>query len=430
MRLIYQVVFLLVSTLAVAQQPVLLDTLKTKQKVILKNKYNLRKIDFFAQIDRSQSGGEAKEIKSIFEESYKDIHAKIDKNELLYDSPLNVYLDELTASIQKENPEIPKNLSILVSRENKANAFNKGEGTIIINNYLFNTLENEDQLVYVLCHEMAHQSLNHVVESVRKYVNTNNSVELKAKTKELKKQKYRKKTNAENLLKELAYQNSAESRKREIQADSLGYVFYSRLQRDPQQVVEVLTRLRDSDKERDSLTLKDYAKIFESFQLTTKEKWFKMDSFEDYYYQKNTKFNTDSLRTHPNCDVRIDRLTQIAPEIQTVVSNTVVTNNESESFVKWKQSVVYQSIQNEFFLKRYGNSLYEALKLYNRKPDEQLRQWIAINFKKLYEAKKAYQLNRYVSQVNIVENTHSYNLFSTFLFNLDLADLEIICESI
>lgn len=431
MKIIYLLTTLIFSSLVFAQQPpVLLDTLKSKQKMILKNRYNQRKTEFFAQLDRGQNGEDIKEIKNIFEESYKDVFEKIEKNELLYDSPLNLYLDKLTASIQKENPEIPRNLSILVSRKNEANAYNRGEGTIVINNSLLNAVDNEDQLVYVLCHEMAHQTLNHVLESVKKYVKTNNSTELKSKTKQVKKQRYSRKTSAENLLKELAYKNSAVNRAKEIQADSLGYVFYSRLNRNPKQVVRILENLRDSDKESDSLIVDDYKRIFDSFKLSTKERWFKMESFDEYHYQKNTKFNTDSLRTHPNCDVRIEKLTRIAPELETEAISVEFKNLDSESFLKWKQSAVYQNIQNEYFLKNYGNSLYEALKLYNRKPDDQLKKWISLNFKKLYEAKKAYRLNKYVSQVSVVEYTDSYNLFSTFIFNLGLEDLEIINKSL
>lgn len=430
MKSIYLLIALLVSTVVCAQQPILLDTLATKEKEYLKNQYNKRKLVFFNQIDRTQDKEEVKEIKAIFEESYKTILHEIDQNTVLYDSPLNHYLNELTASIQKENPEISKDLSVLVSRKYNANAYNRGEGTIVVNNYLLDALDHEDQLVYILCHEMAHQTLDHVLGSVVKHVRANKSEELRSKTKQVKRQKYSRKTSAENLLLELSYKNSAANRAKEVQADSLGYVFYARLNRDPHQVANVLEKLRDSDKESDSLTVKDYIKIFDSFQLTTKERWFKMDSFEDYYYQKNTKFNTDSLRTHPNCDVRIERLAEVAPEIKDATLKETTQNSSTTAFMRWKESAVYQNIQNEYFAKHYGNSLYEALKLYNRKPDELLRKWIAMNFKKLYEAKKAYQLNRYVSQVNIIEHTDSYNLFSTFIFNLDLSDLEIIYKTI
>ncbi|TDS65101.1 M48 family metalloprotease [Myroides indicus] len=426
MKSIYIIILFLISINISAQEIILLDTLHLQDKKKLKDKYNERKSLFLSQLNHIHDKKEVKEIKAIFEENYKDINNKIDRNELIFDSPLNNYLNDLGVSIQKENPEIPKNISILISREYSINAFNRGEGTIIVNNYLLNALDHEDQLVYILCHEMAHQTLNHVLESVTKHVQSNNSLELKKQTKQLKKQKYNQKTKAENLLMEIAYKNSAINRAKELQADSLGYVFYSRLNRDPYQVVKTLEILRDSDKEGDSITIKDYEKLFTSFKLQTKEQWFKMESFDQYNYQKNTKFNTDSLSTHPNCDIRIEKLVNHSPEIKKTIQQLAPS---SDTFLKWQKSAVYQNIQNEYFAKNYGNSLYEALKLYNRKPDPLLKKWIGLNFIKLYEAKKSYELNKYISQVNIAKYTHSYNLFSTFIFNLTLSDLETICKS-
>ena len=118
MKSIYLLIALLVSTVVCAQQPILLDTLATKEKEYLKNQYNKRKLVFFNQIDRTQDKEEVKEIKAIFEESYKTILHEIDQNTVLYDSPLNHYLNELTASIQKENPEINVfSMPIIAARE-------------------------------------------------------------------------------------------------------------------------------------------------------------------------------------------------------------------------------------------------------------------------------------------------------------------------
>nr|WP_255555281.1 M48 family metalloprotease [Flavobacterium sp. NKUCC04_CG] len=430
MKFAYLLFFTCCYTLVCAQQPTLIDTLSPVQKSILKADYNKRKTVFFAQLNESLNKKQSKEIKSVFEESYKEIQQKIDQNKILYGTPFNDYLNTLAKTIQQENPEIPKNLSLLVSIESQTNAHNRGEGTIVIYNYLLNALDNEDQLVYILCHEMAHQTLDHVLKSVTKYVQSNNSEELIAKTKKLKKQKYSRKTSAENLLKEIIYNNSAESRKRETQADSLGYIFYSRLNRNPHQVTRSLEKLRDSDIESDSLTPQDYTKILESFQVQIKDKWFKMERFDQYHYQKNTRFNTDSLRSHPNIDVRIEQLISLAPEIKGYEQVATLKTSSSEEFILWQQSAIYQNIQNEYILKNYGNSLYEALKLYNRKPNDQVKNWIGLNLQKIYEAKQTYKLNKFVSQVNVAKYTHSYNLFSSFIFNLSLSDLESIYKSI
>jgi Zn-dependent protease with chaperone function len=408
-----------------SQKPVLLDTLTTSQKVELKENYIQKKKTFYALTEQLVEKKRFKQVKDIFDKEYEDIEKSINNNELLAKSPLNQYLYSLTAQIQKQNIDATQNISILVSREYQTNAWNTGEGTIIVNNYLLNDLNNEDQLVFIICHEIAHQALNHVLNSVLKYVDDNNSSELKSQTKAIRKQTYNRATQAENLLKEIAYKNSAEKRKNETQADSLGFIFYSKLGRNLSQSIEALKRLKYSDVESDSLTVSDYKRIFSALNINLKDEWFALESYDMYHYKQSTKFNTDSLRTHPNCDDRIARLVKTFPQIDTN-NKAGVLPADSKEFTQWRENAAYQNIYNEYLSEHYGNSLYEALKLYNRKPDDFLKKSIGLNFKKLYEAKKAYRLNRYVNQVNTNRYTDSYNLFCTFIFNLTIADLETL----
>jgi Zn-dependent protease with chaperone function len=425
--MLFFVLCLCCTTTIWGQKPTLIDTLSLKQKKELKEKYITQKKLFYYELGQTYQPKELEEITTIFDENYAAIEKRIEKNELLINSPFNTYLNDLVSQIRSKNPEIPKKLTVLASREYEANAYNLGEGTIIVNQYLLETFDNEDQLVFTLCHEIAHQKLQHVLNSIHKHITLNNSEDIKKKTKELKKQKYKRKINASNLLLELKYKNSETSRAKEIEADSLGYIYYSKLDRSPQQVAKALQNLRDSDKEKDSLTIKDYETIFASFNTPVKSKWFEMESFDLYHYQKNNKFNTDSLRTHPNCDIRIDMLSRIDATIKNTDSAQTLT--KSAEFTQWKESAVYQKILNEYLMQHYGNSLYEALKQYKSTPNEMLKNWIAANFKKLYEAKKSYQLNRYVSQVNVNKYTSSYNLFSTFIYNIDLTDLELLSRN-
>ncbi|MDR2223054.1 MAG: M48 family metalloprotease [Flavobacteriaceae bacterium] len=426
--LLFFVLYLCGTTALWGQKPVLIDTLSLSQKKELQDKYTTQKKEFYTVLGQKYKSKELKEIKNYFDENYATIEKRIEKNELLENSPFNTYLNNLVNQIQAKNPEIPKDLTILASREYETNAYNLGEGTIIVNQYLLETLDNEDQLVFTLCHEIAHQKMQHVLNAIYEQITLNNSKELKKKTKALKKQRYKQKISADDLLTELKYKKSETSRIKEMQADSLGYIYYSKLGRSPEQVARTLENLRDSDKEKDSLLVKDYKTIFASLKIPFKDKWFEMENFDLYHYQKNNKFNTDSLRTHPNCDIRIDMLNKIDTKVKSNSIKKVV--GKSPEFTQWKESAVYQNILNEYMMKHYGNSLYEALKQYKSTPNELLKKWIAANFKKLYEAKKSYTLNRYVSQVNVSKYTNSYNQFSSFIYNISLEDLESISTKI
>ena len=57
----------------------------------------------------------------------------------------------------------------MLSKDGNANAYNTGDGTVVIHFGLFLTLENEDELVFVIAHEIGHQYLNHVKTEIETY---------------------------------------------------------------------------------------------------------------------------------------------------------------------------------------------------------------------------------------------------------------------
>ncbi|MCL1867513.1 MAG: M48 family metalloprotease [Paludibacter sp.] len=417
---------LFVNLLLAAQTPVVIDTLNAEQKTALKEEYKLHKESFLKNLQIDGSKKELKQIKEIFNNHFDDFEKIIDKNCIVSQSPFNQYLIKLFEEIRAQNSEIPSDVKLLVSRAFAENAAVSGDGLFQFNQSLLKCIDNEDQLVYIICHEMAHRVLNHSITGMLAYLRKDSSKELKNNVKEIKRQQYGKQTDAENLLKELAYASSRTNRYNEMQADSLGYIFYVKLSKNRQQPVAVMEKMRDSDNERDSLTINDYQKLFADASLNFNEKWFDMGDYGKYHYRESTKFNTDSLRTHPNMNQRIEMLEKEFPQYLDSADNAPVT--VSAEFTKWKENVDYQAVYNLFAGEKYGSSLYEALKLYNRQPLPFLKEYISKSFEKLAEAKQKYRLNRYVSQVNVHEYTDSYNLFCTFINNLTVNELKTFAE--
>jgi Zn-dependent protease with chaperone function len=420
MRKLAILLFLFVNYCVSAQNLMLTDTLTTAQKKDLSRFYENKKNDFLKNLSVPETNKkELQEIKMRFKTIFEDFDEAFKKNKLIDYKPINEYFNQLLAEIKKANPEIP-DIHILVSTAFHPNAYNTGEGTVVIDNYLLACLDSESQLLFILCHEIAHQTLQHGIYSTLREIRHDNSNELKKQTKNIKKQKYNRNSQAENLLKDIAYKNSSESRKDELQADSLGFVYFSGLKRDNQQIVRALESLRAADNEPDSLTIMDYQRLFADKRLNFDEKWFDMGDYSMYHYKKTNKYNTDSLRTHPNISERIAALPVTSNPEGTKFAETSV----SDEFTPWHESAMTQNVYNEYIAEHYGNSLYEALKLYNRQPTPFLKEMIGKNFKKLYEAQKAYRLNRYVSQINVNDNTTSYNIFCAFINHLKLSELE------
>ena len=90
---------------------------------------------------------------------------------------------------------------------------------------------------------------------------------------------------------------------------------------------------------------------------------------------------------------------------------------------------IQSKVENLFYLNEYGLSVY--LILYRLQHDidvDYCKAWLGINFKALYEAKKNYQLNRYLDRVVPKEQSESYQQFLNFMWNLKLSELKEISE--
>src|SRR5437868_6320516 len=136
----------------------------------------------------SVKGENKKYIVQLYRERYKYLESLFDNNQLIYNAALNDYLMGLITQITDANPQL-KNLAtrFLFSRSFIPNAFSLGEGTIVFNMGLFYKLSNESQLIFVLCHELAHLYLDHGNKSISQYVNVVYSDDFQQELKDIKK---------------------------------------------------------------------------------------------------------------------------------------------------------------------------------------------------------------------------------------------------
>jgi hypothetical protein len=82
-----------------------------------------------------------------------------------------------------------------------------------------------------------------------------------------------------------------------------------------------------------------------------------------------------------------------------------------------------------YYVNEYGLSIYLILKRLETTPDDSYyKKWLGINFEALYDAKKKYQLNRYVDRVVPKEQSKSYKQFLNFIWNLNLNEIKTIAN--
>lgn len=405
------------------QSFVAIDTLSSECSNALGQEYQKK----FESINKSialKKAGEKKLIKELYSEMQQEFLEKIKQKEFICNNDLGNYLKGLMDEVLTKNNINAQDYKILLSKDSEINAYNTGDGTIVINYGLFLTVENEDELVFIISHEIGHQFLNHVKNGIEAYVKLSRSESIIAKTKEIQRQKYGKATKATNLIKNLIYENYEKRRRKEIEADSIGIVFYGKTLRNPKAAVNILAKLDLSDIERDSLTVADYKFIFEKNGFTVKQKYFNEEKSLFSKYDKLKGIDVDSLKSHPDCAARIQL---IEKKLEAKFSETY---SNPKVFSEIKRNSIYQNLYNLYSSQQYGISLYESLKLYKKQSDDPvLQKIIHLNLLKIYESRINYTINRYVPAHDNLYNTASLNRFVSYLNNIKISDFETIINN-
>ena len=398
-----------------AQNAVIIDTTNHVYRDSLKEFYNTQTIKNQAVLEVGMS----RKIRNQFEEMYldnkKDFISLIDKGVFFENKNYISLFETIFERLKNNNSELANSdIKLLLAFSDESNAYNNGENIIVINLPLLRDLKNEYQLAFVISHEIAHQKLNHVHEGIVKRLNKYNSEELAQKTKSIDKQKFNKGALASELMKNLVYGDRRESRKKEIDADSLGYLYFSKAYPNFNlQAVEALKILKNIDVAMDSLNKSDFIKIFNSQNLKFNEEWLKSDLVNNYNYQKDKKkFDVDSLRTHPDCDVRISLLTT------TFNIKSISQKIESGAYEESKKEIDKEYVFGLYFIEEYGKSLYHSLLKYKQDlGDTYYRNMIYENLVKLREYRMNYTLNKYLETEN-PNFSEGYNQFLNFIRNL------------
>ncbi len=114
-------------------------------------------------------------------------------------------------------------LKIVFTRDWWPNAACMTDGSIVFNAGLMVYLQNEAELAFILCHEIAHYYLQHNSKAIKKYVETVTSKEYQSELKRLSKQQYGANNELETLAKTTAFNSRRHSRDNASQADLYAY---------------------------------------------------------------------------------------------------------------------------------------------------------------------------------------------------------------
>lgn len=361
------------------------------------------------------------EIKKIFKERHENYIKWIEDSTFIYNAKVNTYLNKVLQNIYKVNPGIQHDdFTFFINKSLIPNAACFGDKNFMINLGLFTFLDSEDELAFILCHEIAHYQLDHVNSKITSFVEKVNNRDTKKEIREIKDLKYGRNTTGLEFLKNLTFNFINHTRKFEIEADSLGFLLFKKTKYNHYDAIRCLEKLdsiedqifQDTVNLKTRLSFKNYP--FKNSWLEEEQTLFEIEEKIDDY-----EWNKDSLKTHPDAKLRAQLLAK-------TTSNK--TKTAFEGFTSLKYQLNYQVINLLLEAKKLDLALYLLLKYSkeNQKADDFYITKMATLFATLYDIQKNHKLGKYISPVSSLTKEKNLNQIRQFLHNLELKNIRKI----
>ena len=412
-------------------QPLLLYSPIVHDSVQLLNIKNTIRKNYLKD-SASITGENKKQIIGIYRDRYQNLADMFKEKEFMNNAEADSYLNGLVTQIFKNNPQLNTlGTRFLFSRVYWPNAFSSGEGTIVFNIGLFAKLNNESEVVFVLCHELAHLYLDHSNKAIMQYVTTVNSKEFQEELKEIKKSKYEVNKQLDKLEKGLVFKDRRHGREHENEADSVGLGFMKNTGYSLTGALTGLAMLDIIDKETYAAE-PGLQRFFNFTEYPFKSKWLKKEEvfFGGVPDKAISTKEKDSLKTHPDCKARIAKLTPIVERINDHNAQRPADNKDflvSEAqFKTLTTNFKFEVVEFCWVSKRISRCLYYALELLEKNPDNvYLVTTIGKCFNEMYSNQKEHTLNRIVDLPSPYADKN-YDAFTQFIQNISLTDMASI----
>ncbi|WP_228448295.1 MULTISPECIES: M48 family metalloprotease [unclassified Chryseobacterium] len=427
-KLIVLMCFLL-SVAGISQTYKAIDTADYLQrKEFLKN-FTTNNENLIKGLRAQYSGRTGSEMSKMYKEFGTEFENQVKNKDFVFKSEFDIVIKSLVERLRKNNPKVSRDLKILIAKDNTPNAYCLADGTFVINMGLYNWMDNEAQLAGVISHELGHKIEEHTLKSVLNIVEQNkidkSTVQNIKETTDRRSQGRNEK--AFDILKNRIYKKSIEKRQLEMQADSLGYVIFKNSDFKKSEFVNGLQKIQTFDTiSPRELKIETYKKLFDLPKQAFKEKWMKKEDFSLYNYNfYKEKLNKDSVASHPEMVHRIERLKKVFPELNTSAD----TEKPSDAYLALKKMARMEILPNYFHSEDYGLGIYVAMQfLQDGEEEKYYKDWLGKCFSKIYEARKNYNLNRYLDRIEPKNQSESYQQFLNFMWNLSLDEIKNISD--
>lgn len=394
-----------------------------KDDTALKRKYWNQALQKKNSLVSSLQKENSKDYKKAYDNMFETVEDLLLTHRSVTEITADNYIKAIAGKIIQANPEL-KNLELRVvfSRDFLPNAYSLGDGTIAFNAGLFVYLNNESELAFILCHELAHFYLEHSRKKLERYVYMLNSDSLKKEIKRIAKQEYRIGEQVEKLAKSFVFDAGRHSRFAEEEADRVGMRFMKNSGFSGNGFISTMQLL---DKVDDTTLFRplDLAKTLSLPGYPFRDRWIKKESaifgaVNPEEASGLTQKEKDSVKTHPDCLKRIALLKDSALAI-----NGKDFLVDQQLFGKLKQDFIPEILEDIFRNKNISLNLYLSLQMLQEGRNIPLAVYsVARDLNMLYKHQKEHQIGL-ITETESRFFSEEYNLLLRMLYRLRLSEI-------
>jgi hypothetical protein len=405
---------------------------------------------FFYSFVESQETLQVEEIRSLIKESMElyipnsnltknqekllkqKNKEKIEQELILLDS-LNIVIfgdvydkvNSIFENIKNSNKQIPAKSKLVILKSTDFNAFTMGDNVVFVHVGLLYQLKNDEEIAFVLSHELAHNILKHVDKALVDYVLFQTNDTINSEIKSISKQKYGKTTAYNQLLTPRILENREKSRLNEFDADSLGIVFTKNAGYNIEKAVVALKKMEDVSLNKSSkLDIQSVFKLTNDSPILVKYDKYKYSNSLGAFDLEAENELKKYLSTHP---YEKDRLYKIV-KFQEI--DTLKKTLETEGNNTYYQAVSQLMINSSLKEKNISMSIYYLIKHVEIYPlDIEMKKNLIITLNSLSFLKEIRKSGKFL---NLESNflPEEVNKLSNLLRGLTPQECSILSESI
>lgn len=272
---------------------------------------------------------------------------------------VQLYVERYFEQLAQANKLSLKSRLVLIMNSPESNAACYGSGVFIVTTGLLSNMPDEASLAFILAHEIAHDELSHVQQSLRalsRERETRNPAATFARI-------LLTDVNEEYIdaFRTTMYASAAMSRELEMQADSMALSLIQQAGYAPNascRALSTLASLRNSEAD-------DLFKPFQFNDFPFKEHW--LDERLKVYYRKPANtflWSFDSLRSHPQTEQRIQTLSNYQSDFDRLPCDDISPshNTDSDAGLNISSLMALQSIEAAYQGSQYDIALYGILR--------------------------------------------------------------------